>query len=825
MNSILQDLRFGLRMLAKTPGFSAIAIVTLALGIGANTAIFSAVNGIILKPLPFANPSQLIRVVSSKKNGDLMLQAGVSSADALDIKAQCPAIADLATYETGDYTFTGQAAPEKLFGTLVPGNFFALLGVRPQLGRTIQPPDTTPGHGNVVVVSNAVWRELLGGDSGWIGRQITLNSKQYTVIGVMPPSFDYGGPDFPSGGNGGLVWLPHVTAPDEKTNRSSRGYYLIARLKPSSTVNEAAAQLKTLGARLSASYPKEDGGWDLTGASLKEFKVGYLNQPLILLLGAVGFVLLIACVNVSGLLLARGWGRHKEVAIREALGATRFRIIRQFLSESLLLALGGGALGLLLSLWGIDVLRAMAPPNTPRLDEVQLSPVVLWFTLGIALFAGIFFGLAPALQVSSRRIGPVLKESLGGSPGALSGRRPKKLRGALVITEVALAVVLVVGATLVARSLEKLVTVDLGSRSDHLLTFTVNFSKAACDPDAKDNATQCFLAEKNVLARVQSLPGVKNAAEASGIPLVTNGLAMNLRVEGQPKELGFGSGSPVWYRNVTPDYFAAMGIRLLQGRSFSSTDVQGAERVAIVNEAFAKKYLAGQPLGKRISQQKDKKTGQPEWLNVVGEVSDNLDFALEINAEPEFYSPIAQAGSKPNPNLILRTGGDPMTLIAAVGRQVAAVDSNAPVTNVKTMDQVLSEQTAQPRFQTLLLGAFGALGFVLAIVGIYGVISYNISQRTREIGVRIALGAQPEHVLRMVIREGMVLTATGMVAGIAAALALGRVLQSLLFEIKPTDPTTFVGVSVVLALVALLACYIPARRAMKVDPMIALRYE
>ncbi|HEV2342203.1 MAG TPA: ABC transporter permease [Candidatus Acidoferrales bacterium] len=825
MTSILQDLRYGVRVLTSSPAFTGIAIITLALGIGANTAIFSAVNGIILKPLPYANPSQLIRVVSSRMNGDLMLQAGVSTADAQDIKAQCPAIADVTTYSSSAYTYTGQSAPEKLSGTAVEGNFFSLLGVRPLLGRTIEPPDTTPGHGDVVLLSHAVWRNIFGGDSGWIGRQVTLSGKRYGVIGVMPPSFDYGGPEFSGTVVNNLVWLPREIAPNENSDRDSRDYYLVARLKPRATVSEAQSQLKTLAARLASAYPKTDGIWDLHGASLKEFKVGYLSQPLLLLLGAVGFVLLIACVNVSGLLLARSWGRHKEVAIREALGATRFRIIRQFLSESLLLALAGGALGVLLAVWGVEALRIIAPPNTPRLDEVQLSPPVLWFTLGASVLAGIFFGLAPAVQVSGRRIGAVLKESLGGSPGTVSGRRPRRLRSALVIVEVALAVILVVGATLIARSFKNLTAVDLGFRPDHLLTMTVKFSKAVCDPDAKENFAPCALAAKDVLARVQSLPGVKTASEVSGIPLVSNGIAMSLSIEGQSQQLGFGTGSPIWYRDVTPDYFAAMGIRLLQGRFFSDADVQGADHVAIVNESFAKKFLGGRPLGRRISQEKDKKTGQPEWLNVIGEVSDNRDFALEISAEPEFYSPYVQGGAQPNPSLLLRTSDDPLALVAAVKNQVAAVDKSAPVTDVKTMDQVLSEQMAQPRFQTLLLGAFGALGFLLAVVGIYGVISYDISQRTREIGVRMALGAQPEHVLRMIIREAMLLAACGIFAGIAGALALGRVLQSSLYEIKPTDPLTFVAVAIVLSIVALVACYVPARRAMRVDPMIALRYE
>ena len=827
MNSLLQDVRYGFRMLAKAPGFTLIAVLTLALGIGANTAIFSAVYGIVLKPLPYYQPSQLVRIVSDKMNEGIMLQAGVSLAAARDIQAQCPTIAEAATYDNEDYTLTGMGAPEQLQGVPVAGNFFSLLGVQPLLGRPILPSDTAYGHGDVVVLSYSVWKGLMGGDAGWIGREITLNGKPYLVIGVMPPKVDFGGSRFGSGLDAtaaDTVWTPSVPSSTDKADRDSRSVDLVARLKPGATVTAIQAQLKALCGRLAASYPKTDAGWELHADVLKAFSVGYLDEPLLLLLGAVGFVLLIACVNVSGLLLARGWGRQKEVAIREALGATRFRIARQFLSESMLLALAGGALGLLLSVWGIAALRAMAPPDTPRLDEVHLSSIVLWFTLGVSILAGILFGLVPALQVSGRRIERTLKEGFGGSVGAVSGRRPRKLRGALVVIEVALAVVLVAGATLTARSLAKIAAVDLGFRTDHLLTMTVNFSKAVCDTEAKGNSTQCKLAEQNILSRVQSLPGVQAAAEVSSIPLLSSGIALNLSVEGQAKQLGFAGGAPIWYRYATLGYFSVMGLRVLKGRSFSSSDVEGASRVAVVNETFAKKYLSDQPLGKRISQHEEK-NGQRDWLTVVGEVSDEHDFAIEAEPEPEFYAPTAQAADRFGSNLMVRTAGDPMGLIAAVKNQIAAVDPSAPLTHVKTMDQIVSGETAQPRFQTLLLSAFGALGFVLAMVGIYGVISYDVSQRTREIGLRLALGAQPKNVLGMVVREGMLLAGVGILVGIGGALAMGRLVSSLLYQIKPTDPATFISVSIVLAAVALMACYLPARRAMRVEPMVALRYE
>jgi len=817
MQTLFQDFRYGLRMLAKTPGFTAVAVLTLALGIGANTAIFSAVNGILLKPLPYADAARLVGITSLKVAGNAGLSTGVATAAARDIERQCPAIEQLAASDNTTYTFTGQMAPEILVGAKVPGNFFTLLGVRPMLGRPILSSDTVAGNSDVVVLSYAVWKELLGGDRGWIGRKITLNGKQYIVIGVMPPQFDLG-----IRGRG--VWMPRVPTPDDATDRESRMEDVVARLKPGTTVAAVQAQLNTLSARLTAAYPKTDAGWKLNAAGVKESEVGSVTEELLLLLGAVGFVLLIACVNVSGLLLARGWARQKEVAIREALGASRLRIIRQFLAESVLLALAGGALGLLFSVWGIHLLRATAPPDTPRVNEVSLNAMVLWFTLGVSLVAGILFGLAPAMQASAPRFGTALKENSGGSPGGFSGRRSRKLRSVLVVVEVALAVILVVGATLVARSFEKLSNLDLGFRTDHLLTMTVNFSKAVCDKESKNSATQCRLADNNVLARVKELPGVENVAEASSVPLEGVSPAMDLRVVGQSQKLGFSNGAPVLYRLVTSEFFSAMGMRLLTGRAFSGTYTVGSDREAIVNETFAKQYLSNEPLGKRISLNKDTR-GQPEWMDVVGEVSDTQDFSLGGYTFPEFYAPRSQSSTPSQLSLIARTAGSPMAMVAAVRSQVWRVDKDAPITQLKTMGQILSNRAAEPRFQTLLLGSFGVLGLVLAMVGIYGVISYGVTLRTHEIGVRMTLGAQPASILRMTIREGMLLASAGVAIGICGALALGRVLQSLLFEIKPTDPATFVGVATALLIVALAACWIPAQRAMKIEPMEALRYE
>jgi putative ABC transport system permease protein len=818
VQTLWQDLRYALRVLAKSPGFTTVVVLTLALGIGANTAIFSAVNGVLLRRLPYAEASRLVSIVREKTSGDSGEQVGLitplPSAIAQNIQAQCPAFDGFTTYGFGEhYRLTGQSAPELLSGTAVSGDFFAFFEVRPLFGRPILSSDTTAGNGDVVELSYDVWKRLLGGDPQWVGKKITLSGKQYTVIGVMPPKFDMG----ISPKNG--IWLPRVPMPDDATNRVSGFLDVLARMKTTTTVSQAQVELNTLESRLAATYPKTDAGWTLLARPL-DTTDSDIKQGLLLLLAASAFVLLIACVNVSGLLLARGWGRQREVAIREALGATRLRIIRQFLSESALLAFLGGALGLLFSAWAIRVLRVLAAPYTSNVDDIKLDAPVLGFTLGVALLAGILFGLMPAL----RQVGATLKGAPAHMPSGYSGRHPRKVRSALIVVEAALAVVLVIGATLVARSFENLTSVKLGFRTDHILTLAVNFDRAVCDPDKENRATQCQLAMQNVLAGVKSLPGVESVAIASSIPTRGASVGMDLRIEGQRQTIGFSAGSPVFKRNVSEDYFSAIGMRLLQGRGFAAADMSG-ERSAIVNELFARKFLSGQPLGKRISERMDK-SGQPEWLTIVGEVNDSRDWGVEAEAFPELYVPYGKSNDNPIvPALIVRTADNPLAMTAAVKKQIWTVDPDAPITGLATLDQIVSDDVAQPRFQAVLLGSFGALGLILALVGIYGVISYAVTQRTREFGVRMALGARPGNILRMVIREGMLLVMAGIALGLGSALALGRVLQSMLFGLKPTDPATFVCVTIALALAALAACHIPARRAMKVDPMVALRYE
>jgi predicted permease len=821
MGVLMQDVKYGMRMLGKAPGFTAVAVLTLALGIGANTAIFSAVNGIILRPLPYAHPSELVTIQAHKmwKLGGEEIMGSVSLPFNIweAAQKQTPAIAQMALYQDNDVTISGDGAPEKISAVYVSSDFFPLLGVRPLAGRAMVAGDTQAGAKLVAVASYALWRERWGGDVKAIGRTIVLDQKPYTLIGVMPQGFNFGLYSEPNG-----VWVANIPGPHEVSESSTA----VARLKKGVTLQEVNVQLKTISPRFSKSLTVFGMGMTF-GASSVEPNASDLNNALLILLGAVGFVLLIACVNVSGLLLARGWARQREVSIREALGATRARIVRQFLTESMLLALAGGAVGLLFSLWGVHILQIITPKDSPEHGQFLLNTNLLWFTVAVSLLVGILFGLAPAIQASARRVGGMVKESFGAAIGGSSGRRPRRLRGALVIIEVALAVILVIGATLVVRSFGKLMTVKLGFRTDHIVTMTANFGKSVCDPDDDKNFQACFLASQSVLERIRSISGVQSAAVASGAPLAGWRVLFALRIKGRAQAVSLDTGALIGRRDISSDYFRTFGTRLLAGRAFNDADVNGSPLVAIVNETFAEKYLDGKPLGKQISTDAagHNKKDRPHWMEIVGEMSDSHDVNLENKASAEIFTPVGQGSYFDATTYIARTAADPAVMIPALRRAIWSVDKDAPITDVKTMDQLVAESVADQHFQAVLLSAFGVLGLLLAMIGIYGVISFSVTQRTREIGVRMALGAQPGDVLRMVIREGMLLAGAGIIVGVGGGLALTRFMRSLLFEVKPTDPATFAGVAAVLVIVALAACWIPARRAMKIEPMEALRYE
>jgi putative ABC transport system permease protein len=818
LQDFFQDVRFGARMLRKSPGFTTVAVLTLGLGIGANTAIFSALNGMWLRRLPYADASRLVAIVGYKRFSDGMRGEITFSPDIWrEVRAQTPAIQGLALYGNQQtFTLTGEAVPEAIGGVKVSGDFFPLLGTRPLLGRPIVSTDTRSGARAVVVLNYALWHSSFGANPKVIGRTATLDGEPYRIIGVMPGGFIL--PLYKSK----EVWLPYIPAVTPKANEQSGGLAVVARLKTGVTIERANTELKTVSSRLTKYFKGFMKGGYFLATPLKT-RFGDLDTALLILLGAVGFVLLIACVNVSGLSLGRGWARQREVAVRQALGASRMRIVRQFLTESVLLALCGGALGLLLSVWGVHILRAITPPDAPEHGHFQLDLNVLWFTLAASLFTGILFGLAPALQASAREAGATIKENLGGLTAGFSRPRTKYLQDALAAIEVALAVTLVIGATLALRSFKNLMSVDLGFRTDHILGITPLFSKAICDPDKI--AASCELALDSALHEIRTAPGVQSAAFTSTFPLADWQIATTVRVQGRTHEISLGSGTIIEKRAVSSGYFRTMGIPLLSGRGFDATDTANGPAVAIVDEAFARAYLGDAPLGRRISDSNDKK-GLPEWIEVVGIVGNARDF---INPKrtpyPEIYIPFTQAMTFSSTTYLARTTADPMAVAPGIKRAIWAVDKRAPITDVATMDQVVQEVTAQPRFQTTLLGAFAGLGLLMAAIGIYGVISYAVALRTHEIGVRMALGAQRADVLRIVIGEGAVLAGIGIAAGIAGALALTRFLRGLLFGISPTDPATFAGVALALLLLALLACYVPARRAMRVDPMVALRHE
>jgi putative ABC transport system permease protein len=818
MSTLLQDIRYALRLLAKSPGFAAIVILTLALGIGANTAIFSAVNGILLKPVPYANPSQLVDLMGVKYfpsgiEGTIYFSQDIWK----QVREQTPAIAQMALYNRGEYTMTGDAAPELITVANVSSEFFAVLGCKPALGRPILAGDTQPGSKPVAVISDALWKARWGGDKGVLNHTITLGSKNYSIIGVMPPGFVY--PIATVQSEKG-VWLPRIVSPSDKSEASAG--YPVVRLKKGVSLAAANAQLKIVSARMSSNFKGWMSGGEFRASSL-ETHFGDLDRALLILIGAVGFVLLIACVNVSGLLLARGWARQREIAIREALGASRLRIVRQFLTESILLAIAGGALGLVFAIWGVRVLRVITPHGLPEHGHFVLNANILWFTIAVSLLTGILFGLAPALQATTRHAGLAIRESVGSLVS--SSRRPRRLRSGLVVFEIALAVILVIGATLVARSFQKLLSVKLGFRTDHIVTMDADFGGRICDRRNPKTLSGCKAGLLDVLHRMQSISGVQSAAVSSGVPFEDwGGIIPDLQIDGRAQHVLLAGGQTIFNRFVSPDYFRAFGISLLRGRDFKDADTLGSQRVAIVDSAFANKYFGGHALGHRISGDKDTK-GNPEWTEIVGIAASVHDTDLPKPAAGEVYEPYAQATDFHETYFIARTSKDPMAMVPALRRAIWSEDKNAPVTDVTTMDRLVKSEFAEPKFQVLLLGSFGAFGLILAMIGIYGVISYGVTQRTHEIGIRMALGAHPANVLRMVVREGMVLAGAGIVLGICGALALGRVLQSLLFEIKPTDPATFAGVAILLTIVALAACWIPARRAMRVEPMEALRYE
>jgi putative ABC transport system permease protein len=860
LEDFAQDIRYALRMLRKSPAFTVVAVLTLALGIGANTAIFSAVNGILFDPLIYPDASRLIRIEREQ------IGWGFTKTEVNEIENQSTAFDRFATYDAGEGPIRGTTLTLTRDIAFVSADFFPLLGVKPLLGRPILAEDTQPGNDRVAVLSYRLWRDLFGSDPGVVGRSVFIAKEPYLIIGVMPPRFDLGASGLATESFGGL-WTPLSIAASDSKGRWGGAEGLIAHVRTGYTLLEANTQLTALSARLAAARPRERavGGLDIRTYSLRHAVGGGMRSVLLVLLGAVGFVLLLACVNVSALLLARVCTRQHEFTIRRTLGASRFRIVRQLFAESLLLAIAGGALGLVFSAWGARIIRVLAPPHTPRVDHIVLDTRVLWFTLGLSLFSAFLFGLAPALQRTSRRVGGALKEGAGGSFARRETRERRVLQSALVIAEVALALILSTGGALMGRTLYKLMNLDTGTEADHVVTMSVQLSDSFCK---KPEDADCALIVRSILDAAQALPGVRNVAvSAEGSPFSGGMEIPGFRYPGEPLGLGlYVEGEPgnriarggIGFQSVTPGVFSALGMQLLEGRDFELSDVrpnsvvmsaQGAAPsdtkgskpgkgekksdgdfrcthddppVAIVSEHFARQYIPDNPIGKRFTTCIDK-DGSASWTQIIGVVNDVRDHSLlKIAPDSAYYVPFQSGRSWV---LLARTSADPMPIAPALAHIVLSVDKGASISKIETMGQIVAESAAAPRFDAALFGSFGVLGLIIALLGIYGQISYSTAQRTHEIGVRMALGATPADALRMIIGQGMALVGVGIGIGLAGALALTRFLQSILFEIKPNDPATFVMVAVALALAALAACYIPARRAMRVDPMVALRYE
>ena len=812
MTNFLQDIQFGFRMLLKSRGLAAIAIFALALGIGANTAIFSVVNTVLLRALPYPQPDQLVWFWESQPN---LEQAPFSAADFLDYQAQNQSFQQVATIRRLSFNLTGQGATERIPGMVATPNVFSLLGVHPILGRDFLPEEGAFGAPRRALLTFGLWQSHFAGDRAVVGRSLTLDNQPVQIIGVLPANFRYGGTDV-------LLWVnpvnvvPEVfsTFPDWerniRNNRETHYLSIVGRLKPGVALSQAQSDINTIVARLHQQYPVTTGH-NVRLIPLRELSAGPVRQTLVILLGVVGLVLLIACANVANLLLSRAVTRRREIAIRTALGAGRLRIVRQLLTESMLLSLVGGVLGLALA-WGlVRLLVAASPEQLPRVQEIALDLRVLLFTLGVSLLTGLLFGLAPALAATRHSLGHFLKEA---GRGGAEGLAHNRLRGVLVVTEVAFSLVLLVCAGLLGRSFVRMLEVNPGFRPDHMVTMWMNFTSANYAP--KGRPTQ-FL--EQLIPRAAALPGVEGVAISNDLPLEGDDTTTGLSdVEGRAP-FPRGQQPLVGVHAVNPGYFRSMGIPQLRGREFSASDNANSTPVVIINQKLAETLWPGQDaLGKHFHLMGDK---QSEVVGVVGNVLHNgLGESVSLESYLAFpQNPWSYVG------LAVRTHGDPGAVYGAVRSLVEQIDPELPVHDMRPMEQVVAETMASRRLTLWLVGAFAALAFVLASVGIYGVMSYAVTERVHEIGVRMALGAQRRDVLRLVVGHGMRHAAIGLLLGSVAAFLAARAMTTLLFGIRPGDPLTYIGIALVLALAALLACYIPARRATSVDPMVALRYE
>jgi predicted permease len=813
MQTLWQDVRYAARMLLKNPGFTAVAVVALALGVGANTAIFSVVNAILLRPLAYKDPEQLVLINHNYQKTNL--KASVSVPGYLHYRDNAKSFSEVAALTGWSVNLTGEGEPERLQGMAVTPNLFNALGAEAAQGRTFTADEAQPGANKVAVLSHALWERRFGSYPAIVGKTVTFNGEAYQIVGVMPPWFQLGR-EF--SGQAAELWSPLAFTPEQQNpnNLTNEFLQVIARLRPDVSEQQAQAELDTIAGNLRQQYmPGADASnWGLLLTPVREFVVGEIRPALLVLLGAVAFVLLIACANVANLMLARAAGRQKEVAIRTALGASRARVVRQLLTESVLLALVGGGLGLLIAMWGVDLLVRMNENKIPRAHEIGLDPNVLLFTLGVSLVTGIVFGLAPAFQTSKVDLHDTLKE------GGRSGRSGMKrgLRDVLVVVEVVAAVVLLVGAGLLIRSFFRLQQVSPGFQPAGVLSMQLALpnSKYGELPKRAQFA-------REMLERVRAAPGVKSAGTTTILPMSGNNSSGSFQIEG--RQVARGESSPHGDRwMVSTDYFETMQIPLVRGRYFNEHDRAEGAQVAIIDETMARKYWPTEdPVGKRITFEGGAQN--PRWREVVGIVGHVKHQGLEGESRVQYYVPYDQRPTSAMLYLAARAEGDPAAVAGAVREAIRSVDRDMPVYRVATMERLVADSLAQRRFAMFLFGAFAVLALALAVVGLYGVMSYMVTQRTHEIGLRVALGARGRDILRMVVGRGMLLVIVGVVIGLGAAFALTQLMASLLYGVSAADPLTYVFIALLLSGVALLANYLPARRAMKVDPMVALRYE
>ena len=812
MFSFFQDIRFGLRMLAKHRLATLVSIVALALGLGANTAMFSVAEAFLLHPVPFENADRIVALVDARPQQNIDMN-GVAPATYFDWKEQAHSFDQLGTYAWNELNLTGDGEPQKIQAFKVSANLFGMLGVRPQLGRTLLPEEEERGKDQEIILGHALWQQRYASDPHIVGKSVKVDGKSFTIVGVMAKGFDFPMP--------AEAWIPLPLDAKTRLQRDERWLWVLGRLKPGVSYTQAAAEMQGIAQRQSEVYPDTNKGWQLRPMLLREFVTGYLTrQYTILLLAAVGFVLLIACADVANVQFARMSGRANEFAVRAALGGSRWRVVRQLLTESILLSLAGAALGLLLAQWEIDMILAHMPADVAKFiagwSTIRLDANAFLFTLLIAVASGVLSGIAPSLLTSRTNLSESLKES---GRGSTVSRTRGRLRGALVVSEISLALVLLVGAGLLVKNFQGLLNVNLSYAPRTLLTLNLNLR------DTQYAAPASRLAfHDQVLQRLNAVPGVQSTAFVSDLPYANGGGVGTdvFSIEGRPP-VERGELRNAIMETTTPSYFKLLNIALREGRTLSDTDGAETLAVAVISESLAQRYFPGEnPLNKRIRIGREDPT-RP-WMTIVGVVNDVHYSWINKEEIPTIYRAVRQAPPF-HTTIAVRTPGDPLQFISAVRSQIAAVDPNLPLYNIKPMDRLITESIVGIAYVAAMMAVLGVIALVLASVGVFGVMSYSVSERAHEIGIRMSLGAQTTDILRMVLRNGMTLTVLGLAIGLPIAFALARALAALLFGVTATDPFSFIGLPLLLAAVAALACYLPARRAARLDPLKALRYE